>query len=348
MTARDNQVTAAAIKRGSAASEPDHASRELRGIFGALERLGYDLDPLLAAAGIRRADVDDPNVNIPASVCAGLVTLAQQQRRLTNLASRLALETPIGVNPLLDYLILSSESLGEGLQRLARYIRVVNPFLAIRIHDRDDPPRMVVDSASPFWIEFTVALSIFRFRRETGNELASSFVSLRHQPDDVADLVELLRCPVRTGAAWTGWALTREALRLPLRRRDPVLHSWLENKAREILAQHPPGSALVSDVRQLLTAQMAAGMRIDVVARSLAMTPRTLQRKLKDEGTSFDALRDATRRHAAEALLSDSTLSIGEVTYLLGYSEPTAFHRAFRRWHRLTPQEFRQQRRQQH
>ena len=345
MTARDNRVTARASRHATATTEPDHSQGELRGMFGALERLGYDLDRLLAAAGIRRADVADPTVNIPASVCATLLALAQQERRLKNLPSRLALENPIAVNPLLDYLILSSDSVGEGLQRLSRYIGIVNPLLTIRLRDWDDPPRMVVESANPFWIEFTVALSIVRFRRETADDLRASFVSLSHSPEDVPDLEQLLGCPVRTGEAWSGWALSREALRLPLRRRDPVLRAWLERKAAEILAQHPPGSGLVSEVRQLLTAHMAAGMRIEVVARSLAMTPRTLQRKLADEGTSFEALRDATRCHAAETFLADPTLSIAEVTYLLGYSEPTAFHRAFRRWHRVTPQEFRQQRR---
>jgi len=74
----------------------------------------------------------------------------------------------------------------------------------------------------------------------------------------------------------------------------------------------------------------------------LFMTPRTLQRRLAKAGTSFETLRDDARRHAAEVYLSNATLSITEVAYLLGYSEPAAFHRAFKRWHRsVTPQAFR-------
>lgn len=82
-------------------------------------------------------------------------------------------------------------------------------------------------------------------------------------------------------------------------------------------------------------------MRIAVVARRLAMTPRTLQRRLARAGTSFESLCDHARKQAARTYLADTTLSIAEVTYLLGYSEPTAFHRAFRRWHGTTPQAFR-------
>jgi AraC-like DNA-binding protein len=78
-----------------------------------------------------------------------------------------------------------------------------------------------------------------------------------------------------------------------------------------------------------------------VVARRLAMTPRTLQRRLAEAGSSFDALRDTARKHAAESYLAETELSIAEVAFVLGFSEPTAFHRAFKRWHKVTPQAFR-------
>jgi AraC-like DNA-binding protein len=82
-------------------------------------------------------------------------------------------------------------------------------------------------------------------------------------------------------------------------------------------------------------------MWIDVTARRLATTPRTLQRRLSRAGTSFEALCDDVRKQAAHYYLADTTLSIAEVTYLLGYSEPTAFHRAFKRWYGTTPHAFR-------
>jgi len=82
-------------------------------------------------------------------------------------------------------------------------------------------------------------------------------------------------------------------------------------------------------------------MSIDAIARRLVTTPRTLQRRLARTGTSFDALRADARKRAAELYLSDATLSVTEVAYLLGYSEPTGFHRAFRRWHGTTPEAFR-------
>jgi len=75
----------------------------------------------------------------------------------------------------------------------------------------------------------------------------------------------------------------------------------------------------------------------------LATSARSLQRKLAAAGTSFQELLDTTRRDAAARYLEDRTLSVGEVAYLLGYSEPAAFHRAFKRWNGITPLEFRRQ-----
>jgi AraC-like DNA-binding protein len=66
---------------------------------------------------------------------------------------------------------------------------------------------------------------------------------------------------------------------------------------------------------------------------------------LEASGLSYHQVLDVTRRDAAGEYLGDPTLSIGEVAYLLGYSEPAAFHRAFRRWNGITPQTFREERR---
>jgi AraC-like DNA-binding protein len=187
-----------------------------------------------------------------------------------------------------------------------------------------------------------VASTVLAFKRETDDRLKVAYVSFTHDPDDVSEYAHVLRCPVETGAAWNGWALPKTDLVLPLRRRDPALRRWLERRAVDLLARLPASTDLRDEVRHALATQMTAGdMSIDAVARRLITAPRTLQRRLAQTGTSFDALRDDARKRAAELYLSDATLSITEIAYLLGYSEPTGFHRAFRRWHGTTPEAFR-------
>ncbi len=83
------------------------------------------------------------------------------------------------------------------------------------------------------------------------------------------------------------------------------------------------------------------GTGIHQVARHLATSARTLQRRLASEGSSFQEVVEEWRKEAARRHLSDSTLAIAELAFLLGYSEPAAFHRAFKRWFGVTPQGYR-------
>ena len=346
MIRRDTAVTGAVTTRRSAPPSTEaHGLGEVRGMFRALEQLGYDLDALLASAGLQRRDVEDPDAVVSSTACAAVFEKAHRERRVRNLALQLAQQTPVGANPLLDYLIISSDSVAHGLERLTRYLRLVNPSVGLTVRREPRAARAVVERATtPLMTELTLSLCVMRFMRETDDQFRAAYVSFTHEPDDVVEYARVLRCQIRAGASWNGVVIPKPALDLPLRRRDPVLRGWLERQAAAILARLPASGDACDEVRGVLAAQATAGeMTIGAVARRLSTTPRTLQRRLARGGTSFEALRDDARREAAEQYLRTTTLTIAEVTYLLGYSEPTAFHRAFRRWHGTTPLAFRAQ-----
>ena len=95
-------------------------------------------------------------------------------------------------------------------------------------------------------------------------------------------------------------------------------------------------------VRQILVEDLGQSvLTVDAVATALAVSRRTLTRRLAEEGTSFRHLLDDVRADFARALLKDPSLSIGDIAFFLQYSEPAAFHRSFRRWTGNTPQAFR-------
>src|SRR4051794_33411949 len=193
----DNQVAPRAIQP-CAAPKSMH-SANLRGMFGALERLGYDIDLLLTPFGFSRADLDDPDGRLPSQVCAEIFAAIQGERRVKNLALRIAVETPIGAYPLLDYLIRSSESVGEGLQQLGRYLSLVNPAVRLVFDEKEDPIRVLVEgSTDPFTVEFTVSLSVLRLTHESGDQLQVAQICFRHEPDDAGAFQNVLRCEVET------------------------------------------------------------------------------------------------------------------------------------------------------
>ncbi len=117
-----------------------------------------------------------------------------------------------------------------------------------------------------------------------------------------------------------------------MRRRDPVLLGVLEGHAAEIAAKIPEADTVARDVGRALAARMPKGeANIGNIARALATSTRSLQRRLSEAGLTYQQLLEDARRDAAGIYLADPALSIGEVAYLLGYSEPGAFHRAFKR-----------------
>jgi AraC-like DNA-binding protein len=319
---------------------------QFRAWVDAFERLGHDVNRLLEGSGFTRSDLEDPDILIPPSACGAMFARAQQARPLKNLWARLAIETPASAFPLFDYLVHTSDDVGQGFKQLARYLRLVGAPLVFDIRDDEDPVRVVFLMeawTTPPSVEYGVALNARRFREETDNCVRFAYASFTHQPEDVPDLEQLLGCPVRPVASWAGMALSSEAWHTSLVRRDPVLRRVLEGQADAIA----PGLAAVSDivieVRRALAVRLPRGdTEIDDVARDLHMSTRTLQRRLFSAWLSYQELLDAVRRETAEKVMADASLSISEIAYLVGYSEPAAFHRAFRRWTGATPQAFRQ------
>ena len=271
-----------------------------------------------------------------------MLARAQQEHFTPNLALELARVTPIGAYPLLDYLILTSDSVGAGVRQLACYRHLVGDPVAITVNDQLDPIRVEMGGGSPFSVEYTSALMLLHFRKETEGRFAAGSVSFQHEPDDAAAFERIFGCPVTTRSTWSGIIVPIEMWNEPLSRRDPVLRQMLEAQAKGILARLPKRTGVASDVQRALTMKVVGGdTRIAAVARALAMSGRTLQRRLAEEGVSYQELLDEARREAAKRHVSEPALAICEVAYLLGYSEPAPFHRAFKRWYGMTPDAFR-------
>jgi len=345
MTASVNSLTDRASSGPEVSAPATQPVRELKVFLDALSRLGYDSAELIRAAGLSSDDLKDPDGLVPVSATGAVFQRAQAVRSLKNIALRMALETPLGAFPLLDYLVVTSDTVGEGVRQLARYFRIVGAPVAIETRDRENPVRVVMrPDCLDAWIavEYVASIAVHHLRRETGGRLEVAYVSLQFGPEDPADFEERLSCPVRAGASWSGIALSRSSWKLPLQRRDPILRGLLETQANELVASLPRAQSVAGEIRRVLASRIAGGdIRIQTAARQLAMSVRTLQRRLAAEKLSYQDVLEEIRQQAAERYLADATLSAAEVGFLLGYSEPAAFHRAFKRWRGMTPVEFR-------
>jgi AraC-like DNA-binding protein len=347
MTAHADLLTERAKGRDrGAAPEPGVPAHVLRVYIEAMHRLGYDTDAQFAQVGIRRSDLErDPDARMPCATWIPIMQRALQPRPLKNLLFKVAAAIPIGSFPLLDYLMVTSDSVATAVRQLRRYMALVDNPHVIDIQDAEDPIRVAfVSRDGRPTDEFGIALTLLHLREEAGEAFRPSYISFQHMPEDTAEIEEMFGCPVRARADWNGFALSRSTWNLPLRRRDPILAKLLQQQADEAIARLPRTDGVLYDVRRELASRVAGGdIRIQSVARALATSVRSLQRRLADAGYSYQQLVDLARKDAAERYLSTSSFAIGEIAYLLGYSEAAAFNRAFRRWHKSTPQAFRAQ-----
>jgi len=344
MTAHAKELISHATPRRPIPSQaPTQPSLTLRVFVTGLVSLGYDKAALLSAAGVTAAQLENPDGRVPCMSIPASIGLAMRTRPTTNLGIKVAAQTPIGAFQLLDYLIVTCENVGQGVRQFARYLRLSEAPFSVEIHDAEDPVRVIyVGIQDSFTAEFEIALAIFHLRREAESELQPEYACFTHAPDDLNEAEQLLGCPMRTQRPWLGLALSRQSWELPLRRRDVVLQSLLLRNADEIADRLPKPNDVVSDVRRILLTRLTQGdSNIESVARSMGTSVRSLQRRLTYRGSSYQDVLDSIRREAAGQYLSNHALSISEVGYLLGYSEPAAFHRAFKRWHGSTPHEYR-------
>jgi AraC-like DNA-binding protein len=149
-------------------------------------------------------------------------------------------------------------------------------------------------------------------------------------------------CEVQFGATAHQIVFARESLDVQHMHRDAALCALLCSHADRWLALRHSEARFPQRVRDVLCGEVARGpVRVSAVARRLGMSPRALQRRLQDHGLCLSALVDQARRDAARRALEDPRMALKEVSDLLGFSEPSAFHRAFKRWTGLTPQQYR-------
>jgi AraC-like DNA-binding protein len=313
---------------------------------------GCDPAPIGQLPGV--TGLDDPDARVPERAAQDAWRLAAALTGDTALGVHLAESLPRGALDLVEYAFRSSASLGVGLERLARYGRVLSDRVAARTETTAKDLLLIVrDTAShplhPARAEFALAVALRLARDATGVDVTPEQVCFAHpRPADDAEHERFFRVPVHFESGANTMILNRIDGNRPLRGADPALASIVRRRLEKALADRDSGGGdgggggMTARVRRILVDDLGqTALSSDAVARSLDISVRTLSRRLAVEGSSFRQILDQTRCELAMALLHDGSLSVGDIAFFLQYSEPAAFHRSFRRWTGQTPREFR-------
>lgn len=317
-----------------------------RAVLDACARLGLDAEALLRAAGLSRADVYDPDARLPAESADSLWRHAYHAAGDPRLALHAAEALPFGAYKVIDFVAAHAPTVGEGLRRVARYFPLIDGRARLVIDEAATSGAVGVEmqsdrgSIAPPAQEYTLAALVVRLRASAGVAWPLEAVEFTFpRPDDAAEHERIFACPVRFEQPRARLVLPRASWALPVRGADPGLSSVLEDHAQRLVAELPREDAeLLPRLREVLREELRGGdASITHVARRLALGERTLQRRLDELGLGFVDVLAEVRAELAQQYLREPGVSLAEVAWLLGFSDQSAFTRAFKRWTGVTP-----------
>ena len=322
-----------------------------RALLDACARLGLDTGQILRAARLDPKAVEDPDARIPIEQVDALWRKAYELSNDPNLALHAIEVLPFGAYRVIDYLALNAPTIGAVLAKISDYFPLINSVVRLPyvVGDRQvtfgvEAPTRPSAITRPY-AEYTLAAVFLRTRNATNRSFPLIRVEFSHpRPADVSEHERIFECPVRFGAAGCQLIIARDVWDTPRTGTDPGLFSLLDTHAKILLEQLPRAEDIVGRVREAIEAELRGGNpKLEPIARTLAMSPRTLQRRLRDRGVVFNDVLDAMRFRAAKSYLVQRDIAGSEVAYLLGFAEQSSFNRAFRRWSGQTPTEYRDQ-----
>jgi AraC-like DNA-binding protein len=309
---------------------------------------GYDVNALLRREGVDPVLLRDHDARLPHAAAIRLWQAAGELTNDTNLGLHVAEAIRPGLFGALDYALRTCANLGAAFTRLCTYHRLLHDAAHVELEmDRDHAilsHRLPLPGGAPRPVsEFILTAWLVTSRQATGVACAPVQVSFPHAaPVDTSELRRVFGCPLKFGQSRSELVLSRKLLDLPLLKADPVLQAIVEAQVVALLAKLPKAEATTDAVRRLLAEELPNGQpRLEQLAPRLHMSARTLHRRLEEEGTNFRRVLTEVRHELAVRHLVECQLAIGEIAFLLGFSEVSAFHRAFKHWTGHAPHAYR-------
>jgi len=313
---------------------------------GAIARLAYahaakkgaNTALLLRKAGLSRAQIDDPDAPLEVRSQIKFLNLVAEALNDDLLGFHLSQHFDPRTVGLLYYVLASSDTLGEAMQRAARYSSIVNE--GIKLTEREGKVIVLVleyvgvsRHLDRHQIEFWMAGLMRICRQLTNRHVTANSVTFIHRRTPTAELRSFYRCEIEFGADADETRFPLSIRNMPLVGADPYLNKLLIKYCEEALAhravnRNPFGTRVENAMAVLLPHGKA---QMNEVAHKLGMSRRTLARRLASEGLTFNEVMRTLRSDLANRHLADQELSISQIAWLLGYSDSSAFSSAYRR-----------------
>jgi AraC-like DNA-binding protein len=316
----------------------------VRALHVALTRAGVRGDDLLTELGIPLPLLEQSDARLPAELVFRAIERAGALTRDEAFSLHAADAVPLGTIDVLDFAMRSSLTMREALARAARYYALIDDLSELRLEEKGASARLAVSrqvTASPrAATELLFAILLTRGRQLTGRPWPLTEVHFRAAAPRAGGAAHerFFGAPVRFDAFQNEIVFESAWLDTPCVAHDAALATFFDRHADGMLERVSGAPAFLRRVK-LAIAESIRGSdpSLDMTAKRLATSARTLQRRLEEADTSHKALVEEVRRDLTLELLENPKLSIREIGYLVGFRDTSAFYRAFKRWTGSTP-----------
>jgi AraC-like DNA-binding protein len=318
------------------------------GLLEAITAAGGNPDEILRGFGLDRSVFSKPEGFIPCSVFAGILREAARSTGDDCFGMHFAERfNPKNIGPL-AYVALNSPTIAAGIQNVERYLHVYDSSAKWFFTAEGDRGyvHLVLTGLGieplPQSNEHGLTIVINALRMMVGSHWSPREVHFAHEaPEQTSEHQRIFRCPVLFGCETNALVIELSFAERAVPAADQQLYLIMKQYLDQVLSEMPQEDGLFAAIRKAVAEAMRDGdPKLAKVAKKMAMGSRTLQRRLKDYGFDFKKLVDDTRQCFAVSYLKDRKNSLTEIAFLLGYSELSAFNRAFKRWTGSTPLDY--------
>lgn len=324
------------------------ASHFVRAALRGAELQGHNCLPLLRQLNIQPALLDEPRARVTPEQFSQLIRLLWETLDDEYLGFGMQ-RSRRGTFAMMGHAIIHCRSLEKALNRGALFYGLFPDAPSITLSQHGDIAQLSIDGSRLNDPDHFLLESLLVIWHRFGSWLIGQRIRLEKvtfaysEPAHANEYEALLPCPRQFSAAQTTLHFHIRYLTMPLLQDERTLKQFLQHSPADLLARPHGGHSLNSQIRRLLGRDCAAWPDLESVAKQLHMSPQTLRRHLREEGASFQELKDQLRRDMAIYHLGRDEFSLQLIAEQLGFSEPSAFHRAFKKWTGLTPGNYRAQ-----
>ncbi|WP_347901512.1 AraC family transcriptional regulator [Pseudomonas purpurea] len=324
------------------------ASHFARAALEGARRQGYDYSPLLQALGISAELLDEPRARLAPEQFTRLLQGLWQGLDDEYLGFGQGPSKP-GTFAMMCHALIHCPTLSKALHRGLLFYSLFPDGPRLTLSREGEMVRLSLDDSPLRDPEHFLTECLLVIWHRLGSWLIGQRIRLEEatfsypKPAHAAEYDLLFPCPQQFSASRSSLLFHSRYLAMPLLQDERTLKHFLERSPADLLSRPDDGDSLSSQLRRLLSRDSSRWPDLETVAAHLHISPQTLRRHLREEGSSFQELKDQLRRDIAIYHLGRADLSLQQIAEQLGFSEPSAFHRAFKKWTGLTPGAYRAQ-----